>query len=195
MRPWRSSSWTRSSSCRPGGIRTKGRSLRRRSFATSLLRSRRPQIRGFSVSRYEIEKQGTAYTADTLEFLAAQFAPNTQLFFITGADALLDLLTWKDPAKVLALSTLVAASRPGYDLSGLPDVLAKLVERHGDAGLRDRVKLFDIPSLDISSSMIRQRLRLGRPVRYLLPQGVAELVEKSNHYREAASHQAGGEGE
>lgn len=148
----------------------------------------------FSVSRYEVDKQGTAYTADTLEFLAAHLAPDTQLFFITGADALLDLLTWKDPEKVLVLSTLVAANRPGYDLSGLRDVLAKLMERHGDAGLQDRVKLFDIPSLDISSSMIRQRLRLGRPVRYLLPDGVAELVEKSNHYREAAPR-AGGEEE
>lgn len=148
----------------------------------------------FSVSRYEIDKQGTTYTADTLEFLTTLLSPDAQLFFITGADALLDLLSWKDPERVLALSTLIAANRPGYDLSGLPGVLAKLVERPGDAGLRDRVKLFDIPALDISSSMIRQRLRLQQPVRYLLPHGVAELIEKSDYYREAAA-QTGGEDE
>ncbi len=77
----------------------------------------------FSVSRLEIDRPGVGYTVDTLEYLAAHLAPDARLFFVTGADAVLDILTWKDPPGVLELCTLIAATRPGFDLSRLSAAL------------------------------------------------------------------------
>lgn len=129
----------------------------------------------FWVSRLEIDSPGTDYTADTLAALQTVFSPDTHLFFITGADAVLDILTWKQPELVLERCEVIAATRPGYDLTRLSDVLAGL------AG-RDRVHVMEIPSIAVSSSMIRDRLREGREVRYLVPEPVATLIKKSGVY-------------
>jgi nicotinate-nucleotide adenylyltransferase len=143
----------------------------------------------FSVSRFEIDRQEVSYTVDTLEHLASVNPVGTALFFITGADAVLDILTWKDPARVLELATFIAATRPGYDLSKLSGLLAKL--RAGTVGLvpEARVKTMEVPALAISSSMIRERLAAGQGVRYLVPDPVAQLIEKSGIY--AVSRPAG----
>ncbi|HEV2930166.1 MAG TPA: nicotinate-nucleotide adenylyltransferase, partial [Propionibacteriaceae bacterium] len=103
----------------------------------------------FTVSRLEIEHQGPTYTVDTLRRLQAGLAEGTRLFFITGADAMLQILTWKEPAQVLALAELIAATRPDFDLDRLVDQLP------GAAG---RVHRMDIPALAISSSDIRARV-------------------------------------
>ena len=115
----------------------------------------------FSVSRLEIDQPGVSYTVDTLEHLAQVAPPGTELYFITGADAVLDILTWKNPARVLELATFIAATRPGYDLAKLSGLLHKL--RAETAGLvpEARVKTMEIPALAISSSMI-QRAAGGR---------------------------------
>ena len=136
----------------------------------------------FSVSRYEIDRSGASYTVDTLEHLAGVVAPGTELFFITGADAVLEIPTWKDPARLLELATFVAATRPGYDLSRLAGLLERL--RLATVGLvpETRVKTLQVPALAISSSMIRERLAVGKPVRYLVPEPVAQLIEKSGLY-------------
>ena len=104
----------------------------------------------------------------------------TELFFITGADAVLDILTWKDPERVLQLCTLIAATRPGYDLARLAEVLEQLALTGGGQGAR--VRFMEVPALAISSSMIRERLAAGKASRYLLPDSVAELVEKAGYY-------------
>jgi nicotinate-nucleotide adenylyltransferase len=137
----------------------------------------------FSVSRLEIDRDGPGYTVDTLEYLAGTLAPDARLYFITGADAILDILTWKDPPGVLELCTLIAATRPGFDLSRLSAVLSALGPERVGPGADSRVQVMEVPGLDISSSMIRERLALGLPVRYLVPDGVCHLIEKSGEYR------------
>jgi nicotinate-nucleotide adenylyltransferase len=137
----------------------------------------------FSASRLEIDRPGVGYTVDTLQCLAGALAADARLFFITGADAVLDILTWKDPPRVLELSTLIAATRPGFDLSRLSAVLASLGPDLVGPGPDSRVQVMEVPGLDISSSMIRARLAAGIPVRYLVPDAVCQLIEKSGEYR------------
>jgi nicotinate-nucleotide adenylyltransferase len=147
----------------------------------------------FWVSRYEIDRDEVGYTIGTLRFLVETLASDAQLFFITGADAVLDILTWKDPAQVLELCTLIAATRPGYDLERLAGVLDKLgaTERgvlpaRRDAigeGPESKVRVMEVPGLAISSSIIRERLSDGRPITYLVPDPVAQLIAKSGMYR------------
>jgi nicotinate-nucleotide adenylyltransferase len=141
----------------------------------------------FSVSRFEIDRPGVSYTVDTLEHLTEVTPRGTELYFITGADAVLDILTWKDPARVLELATFIAATRPGYDLSKLSGLLDKL--RADTAGLvpEARVKMMEIPALAISSSLIRERLAAGRGVRYLVPEAVAQILDKSGVYAEVGA--------
>lgn len=123
----------------------------------------------FRVSRIEVDREGTTYTVDTLRELSAAF-PDADLYFITGADALTQILGWVDAEEVLSLAHFVGVNRPGYDLAahGLPD---------------DRVTLLEVPALAISSSDIRQRVASGEPVRYLLPPGVAQFIDKTGLYR------------
>jgi nicotinate-nucleotide adenylyltransferase len=125
-------------------------------------------------SRIEIDRAGPTYTLDTLKALKAE-RPGDELFFITGADAILQILTWKDPEAVLREARFIAATRPGYDLDRL--------EKELPPGLEDRVAIMEIPALAISSTDVRLRAREGRPIRYLLPTGVAEYIEKNGLYR------------
>jgi nicotinate-nucleotide adenylyltransferase len=124
----------------------------------------------FSVSRMEIDRDGLTYTVDTLRDLHAHL-PDTELHFITGADAILNILTWKDAEEAMALATFVAATRPGYDLAAL--------DRRD---LTDRVVILDVPALAISSSDVRARFRAGRSVRYLIPREVEEFARKHGLY-------------
>ena len=124
----------------------------------------------FSVSRLEVDRQGDTYTVDTLRDLRDRLT-DTELFFITGADAILNILTWKDAEEAMRLATFVAATRPGYDLSALRD-----------HDLPERVMLLDVPALAISSSDVRARFAAGRPVRYLIPREVEEFARKHGLY-------------
>lgn len=133
----------------------------------------------FSVSRMEIDRRGPTYTLDTLGALRSFYGSGAELFFITGADAVLQILTWKDPDAVLAEARLIAASRPEFDLGRLD------LGRFGD-----RVMVMQIPALAISSTEIRRRVAEGRPVRYLLPREVARYIAERSLYREAAPTRA-----
>ncbi|HJT37141.1 MAG TPA: nicotinate-nucleotide adenylyltransferase [Actinomycetota bacterium] len=128
----------------------------------------------FRVSRIEIDREGPTYTLDTLRALKVE-RPLDDLFFITGADAILQILTWRDPEAVLREARFIAATRPGYDLDRL--------EKELPQGLEDRVAIMEIPALAISSTDVRLRAREGRPIRYLVPAGVAEYIEKNELYR------------
>jgi nicotinate-nucleotide adenylyltransferase len=132
----------------------------------------------FTVSRLEIDHQGPTYTVDTLRRLRAGFAAGTRLFFITGADAVLQILTWKDPDQVLDQAEFIAATRPGFDLDRLVSQVP------GAAG---RVHRMEIPALAISSSDIRERVARGAPVQYLVPDGVARYIQKHGLYRAPAA--------
>ncbi|MCA1829980.1 MAG: nicotinate-nucleotide adenylyltransferase [Actinomycetota bacterium] len=127
----------------------------------------------FAVSRIELDREGPTYTIDTLRALKAE-RPGCDLMFITGADAILQILTWKDPEAVLSEAEFIAATRPGYDLERL--------EKELPEGLEDRVHILEIPALAISSTDIRRRAREGRPLRYLVSDGVAEYIEKRHLY-------------
>lgn len=127
----------------------------------------------FRVSRVEIDRDGPTYTVDTLRTLGAD-NPDAELYFITGADAMLEILDWKDPEEVLSIAHFIAASRPGYDLARF--------EAAGPA--RDAsVSMMSIPALAISSTDIRERIHDGRPIRYLVPEGVKSYIEKAALYR------------
>jgi nicotinate-nucleotide adenylyltransferase len=126
--------------------------------------------RRFSVSRVDVDRPGPTYTVDTLKDLQAQ-RPDDELFFITGADALLQILGWHQPEEILELAHLVGVTRPGYDLTadhGLPD---------------DRVSLLEVPALAISSSDVRSRVASGAPIGYLVPDGVVQWIDKRGLYR------------
>lgn len=128
----------------------------------------------FRVSRIEIDRDGPTYTVETLGLLKETLG-DVDLSFITGADAVLEILSWKDPEEVLRRARFIACTRPGYDL----DRLAKQMPE----GLEERVDVMEIPALAISSTDIRRRVAERRPIRYLVPEGVATYIEKNGLYR------------
>ena len=128
----------------------------------------------FSVSRIEVDREGPTYTVETLAELRRQSGRDVELFFITGADAMLEILHWKDPEEVLAQAHFIAATRPGYDIARF--------EKEAPTS-HPRVSVMDIPALAISSSDIRRRVHDGEPIRYLVPAGVKEYIDKAGLYR------------
>jgi nicotinate-nucleotide adenylyltransferase len=134
----------------------------------------------FEVSRLEIDRPGDSFTVDTMAAMRETHGPSADLFFITGADAVREILTWKDAERFSGLCTFIAATRPGFE----PDLMAGA----GDdppAGL-PRVEYMEVPALAISSSDIRARVRAGRPIRYLLPESVVAYIAKNGLYGEDA---------
>jgi nicotinate-nucleotide adenylyltransferase len=129
----------------------------------------------FAVSRLEIDHPGPTYTVDTLRRLRTEQADGTRLYFIIGADAILQLLTWKEPDQVLAQAEFIAATRPGFDLDRLVSQVP------GAAG---RVHRMEIPALAISASDIRGRVARGAPIRYLVPDSVARYIDEHGLYRD-----------
>ena len=126
----------------------------------------------FSVSRVDIARPGPTYTIDTLRDLRATRRPDAEFFFITGADALEQIMTWQDADELFKLAHFVGCTRPGHRLSGagLPD---------------DRVSLIEIPALAISSTTCRQRVEAGEPIWYLVPDGIVQYISKRTLYRKA----------
>jgi nicotinate-nucleotide adenylyltransferase len=125
----------------------------------------------FWVSRVDIDRAGPTFTVDTINDIAA-LRPGAELYFITGADALSQILSWKDSQDLLRLARFVGVTRPGYELSAehLPS---------------DSVTLLDVPAMAISSSDCRRRVQDGRPVWYLVPDGVVQYISKQRLYRPA----------
>lgn len=132
----------------------------------------------FDVSRIEIDRKGYSYTIDTIKELRNKL-PDTELFFITGADAVLEILTWKSMSEILDDCHLVAATRPGYDLDGLPKDLKSAAGKN-----IDKIHYFEVPALAISSTDIRNRVAQGMPIKYLLPESVEQYILKTNLYRD-----------
>jgi nicotinate-nucleotide adenylyltransferase len=125
----------------------------------------------FSVSRVDIDRGGATYTIDTLRDLSAGYGPAAKFWFITGADALGAILSWRDPEQLFELAHFVGCTRPGHPLAdpGLPGASVSLVE---------------IPALAISSTECRERVAKGRPIRYLVPDGVVQYIAKRGLYRD-----------
>jgi nicotinate-nucleotide adenylyltransferase len=124
----------------------------------------------FQVSRADVDRDGPTYTVDTLRDLRAAYGSEAELFFITGADALDRILSWKDALEMLSLARFVGVTRPGFVLS--------------DAHLpEDSVTLVEVPAMAISSSDCRARVAAGKPVWYLVPDGVVQYIAKRALYR------------
>ena len=123
----------------------------------------------FTVSRVDIDRPGPTFTIDTLRDLGAEH-PGAELFFITGADALQQILSWKDSGSLFDLAHFIGVTRPGHRLDriGLPE---------------DRVSLLEVPALSISSTDCRERVIGGRPVWYLVPDGVVQYISKHGLYQ------------
>jgi len=126
----------------------------------------------FTVSRVDIDRDGPTYTIDTLRDLKSQ-RPGADLFFITGADAVAQILGWRNHQELWDLAHFVAVSRPGHVLTteGLPT---------------EDVSQLEIPALSISSTDCRARVRRGHPVWYLVPDGVVQYIAKHHLYRSKA---------
>ena len=132
---------------------------------------------GFALSSYEMEKEGVSYTYLTLEALR-ELEPETEWFFIMGADSLHDLAAWREPARITAAAELVCAVREGQDIESLKRLAESLTERYGA-----RISLLAMPRTDISSTELRSRIREGRSVRYFLPEDVRHYIEDHGIYR------------
>jgi nicotinate-nucleotide adenylyltransferase len=124
----------------------------------------------FQVSRADIDRGGPTYTVDTLRDLHAEYGPKVQLFFITGADALEKILSWKDLDQMFELAHFIGVTRPGFVLT--------------DAHLpADTVSLVEVPAMAISSTDCRARVADGGPLWYLVPDGVVQYIAKRGLYR------------
>ncbi|MBI3945795.1 MAG: nicotinate-nucleotide adenylyltransferase [Armatimonadetes bacterium] len=128
----------------------------------------------FAVSRIELQRPGPSYTIDTIREFRAAFGPEAALYFITGADAVLEILTWHHPEAIIRECRFIAAARPGYDLQQMTRRLPK----HFQAAIDTLVA----PGVDVSSSEIRRRVREGVPIRYLTPEPVEDYIRKNNLY-------------
>nr|BFF00529.1 nicotinate-nucleotide adenylyltransferase [Streptoalloteichus tenebrarius] len=123
----------------------------------------------FSVSRVDIDRQGATYTVDTLTDLRRQY-PDDELFFITGADALAQILSWHRADELFDLAHFIGVTRPGFDLN----------DHHLPRG---SVSLIEVPAMAISSTDCRARVAAGLPVWYLVPDGVVQYISKRRLYR------------
>jgi nicotinate-nucleotide adenylyltransferase len=124
----------------------------------------------FTVSRVDVDRGGPTYTVDTLRDLRDMYGAEAELFFITGADALNKILSWKDAQDLFDLAHFVGVTRPGFELdaSHLPE---------------DSVSLVQVPAMAISSTDCRRRVEDGKPVWYLVPDGVVQYIAKRGLYR------------
>jgi len=135
----------------------------------------------FFVSRVEIDRKGKSYTIDTVKELRKIFGSDSELYFITGADAILEILTWKNTREIVTLAKFIAATRPGYDLSKIKGLKTTLFDSEEKADRR--IFVMEIPALAISSTNIRQRIKNRRPVNYLVPEGVNNYILKHGLYK------------
>jgi nicotinate-nucleotide adenylyltransferase len=129
----------------------------------------------FSVSALEVEREGPSYTYETLEALAEERA-DTELVFVMGADAAVGLESWREPERVVELASLAVARRAGVSDADVAAVTRSL-------GCEGRATMLEMPQFGVSSSAVRERARQGRPLRYLVPDSVADLIEERGLYR------------
>ena len=129
----------------------------------------------FSVSALEVDREGPSYTYETLEALAEERA-DRKLVFVMGADAAVGLESWRAPERVVELASLAVARRAGVSDTEVAATMRSL-------GCEGRATMLEMPQFGVSSSAVRERAAEGRPLRYLVPDGVAELIEERGIYR------------
>ena len=125
----------------------------------------------FEVSRSELERAGPSYTIETLKALKKRYGETTELAWIIGADSLIEYKVWRDFDEVLAQCVMIATTRPSYDLNRVP------------LEIRKRVTTFPITGVDISATVIRERIRKGLSIRYLVPEDVQAYIHRYRLYQ------------
>ena len=125
----------------------------------------------FEVSRIELDRAGPSYTIQTIKVLRGIYEETTELAWIIGADSLIEYKIWKDFDEVLKQCTLIATTRPNYDLELVP------------LEIRNRVKTFQVTGIDMSATEIRERVRNNLSIRYLVPDAVAKYIDKHKLYQ------------
>lgn len=133
----------------------------------------------FEVSRIEIDREGFTYTVDTLDMLKERYGDNTDLFFIIGADIIFDLLTWKQPKKLFEICNFVAVLRPGYDTQVFEKQIEYLRTEHCA-----KIHVLEAPMIEISSTLIREKISKSNSIKYLLPEDVESYIYKNKLYIE-----------
>lgn len=128
----------------------------------------------FEISNYEIEKEGFSYTYETLENFKSK---DNILYFITGADCLINIEKWKNPDRIFKASKLVVFNRPGYDKESL-----KLQKNEIEKKYNTSINFLDIMDLEISSTMIRDRIKEGKKIDFFIPKEVLDFIIKNNIY-------------
>jgi nicotinate-nucleotide adenylyltransferase len=129
----------------------------------------------FETSRIEVERPGPSYAVDTVRAFRQQLPPDTTLYFITGADAILEILTWRQPQALAESCEFIAVTRPGCDLRRLQQALSPELLAH--------THTLDVPGVDISSTELRRRAACGESLRYLTPQAAARYIDAHRLYR------------
>lgn len=133
----------------------------------------------FEVSRTEIDRPGESYAIDTVRYFKSKMKADSELYFITGADAILEIVTWKDVEELFANCTFIAATRPGYLLNEMKKkLLTKLSQYH-----LKRIIPLEVPAMAISSTDIRERVKNQRTIKYLLPESVENFIQKNDLYQ------------
>ncbi len=131
----------------------------------------------FEVSRTEIDRMGKSYTIDTIRELRHKCSKDCEIYFITGADAIAEILTWKDPEELLSMCKFVAVTRPGYDKTKLKATIDTLNTKY-----KGNIEFLEIPALSISSTDIRNRVTAGKTIKYLVPESVENYILKFGLY-------------
>jgi nicotinate-nucleotide adenylyltransferase len=129
----------------------------------------------FSVSALEVEREGPSYTYETLEALAEERG-DRELVFVMGADAAVGLESWREPQRVVELASLAVARRAGVSDADIAESMRSL-------GCEGRATMLEMPQFGVSSSAVRQRAKQGRPLRYLVPDAVADFIAERGIYR------------
>ncbi|MFH1394955.1 MAG: nicotinate-nucleotide adenylyltransferase [Candidatus Omnitrophota bacterium] len=125
--------------------------------------------KSFEISTYELDKKSPSYSIDTIKYLRSKFRENTELFFLAGADSIDTLATWKDFNDILDLVVFVAANRPGWCAAGVEN---------------NKIKHITIPNVEVSSTMIRSRIKHGEPIDFFVPDKVLKYIRDKGLYRD-----------
>ncbi len=129
----------------------------------------------FHVSQVEVERPGYSYAYDTVSYFQELYQGEAELYFITGADAILEIIAWKNVEQLFEKCRFIAATRPGFDLSAIRSSALP-------QSAKDRIFYMEIPALAISSTDVRRRIKNGMPIKYLMPSTVETYIYKNKLY-------------
>jgi nicotinate-nucleotide adenylyltransferase len=124
----------------------------------------------FEVSRIELDRPGNSYSIETVKELKSRYGPGMELYWIIGADSVLEMSIWKNVDELLDICNFIAINRPGYDLNKADQLFLR------------RLQIFEVTNVDISASKIRKRVREGKSIKYLVPSPVEEYIYKNGLY-------------